>query len=605
MNSSIEYDKKLMLENRIAEDMKAKYDFDAVYAMNIEGIFVRLNRLCEHLFGYDSEQLSGKSLSDVVKSTSLERAISYFSEAQEGKYQNFDCQIIHKNGNLIEVNIINFPILLDGEIAGVYGIVKDITEIKLKRQKVKETEALYQLLTEHSLDMITKASVEGELLYVSPYCFELLGYTSEELIGISANELIHEADLEKVLRNRAMVGSLHKHGRVSFRMKHKKEHYIWVESLCNSIINENSGLTEIISVTRDISERKKAEDDILQKEEIYRGIVEHSPDAIVLANHEQILFANDTAVHILGANDKNQLIGRNPFDFIGTDYYQAANQRIMEVEKGKAVDFMEVNLVRFDGQKVEVEVKTIPTIFQNMPARHSIIRDITGKKKTQELLLNSEKLSVAGQLAAGIAHEVRNPLTAIKGFLQLMNANAEYQKNYFDIINAEINRIELILSELLLLSKPQDMKFKLANLKDIVRHVKALIDTHANMNNIQVELNYLSDIQKFICDENQLKQVFINFLKNSIESMPKGGKIIINVTTEESSSIKIQFIDQGSGIPKEHLARIGQPFFTTKENGTGLGLMISMKIIENHKGKINILSSKKGTTIEVTLPAHQ
>lgn len=481
MISSIEYDEKIILENRIVDDMRGKFELDAVFAIDLEGNIVQINPGCEDIIGYTAEQINGNSLWGIVEPKSMEKVVSIYNEARVGKYQNFDCQFIHKSGSHIDLNIINLPIVLDGEIVGVYGVVKDITEIKQKRHQIREREVLYHLLTDHSLDMITKSNIHGELHYVSPYCFDLIGYTSEELIGKSSNDLIHIDDLENVLNSREMVTSTHCNGRVSFRMKHKAGYYVWVESLCKSIVIETSGEIRIISVIRDISERKK----------------------------------------------------------------------------------------------------------------------------TEEILLHSEKLSAAGQLAAGIAHEVRNPLTAIKGFLQLMDANKEYQQSYFQIIHSEINRIELILSELLLLSKPQDMKFRKANLLEILLQVKTLIDTHATMNNIEMELNYLTHIQALICDENQLKQVFINFLKNAIESMPQGGKISINVTAEEPHTIKIQIIDQGCGIPKDHLEQIGQPFFTTKENGTGLGFMISMKIIENHHGKIKIASNENGTTIEVTLPTSQ
>lgn len=478
MNISIKYDEKIILENRIVKDMKGKFELDAVYAIDLEGNIVQINRSCEAIIGYTVEQLIGTSLWAIVEPKSMEKVVSYYNEARVGKYQNFDCQFIHKSGSHIDLNIINLPILLEGEIVGVYGVVKDITEIKQKRHQIREREVLYHLLTDHSLDMITKSNIHGEFNYVSPYCFDLLGYTPEDLIGKSANDLIHIDDLERALESRALVINHHCNGRVSYRMKHKAGYYVWVESLCKSIVKENSGEIRIISVIRDISDRKKTED----------------------------------------------------------------------------------------------------------------------------ILLHSEKLAVAGQLAAGIVHEVRNPLTAIKGFLQLMDANKEYRKGYFQIIQSEIDRIELILSELLVLSKPQDMKFNKVNLSEILLQVKALIDTHANMNNIEIELNYLSDIPTLICDENQLKQVFINFLKNAIEAMPNGGKINMNVLSEEPDTIKIQMIDQGCGIPNEHLERIGQPFFTTKENGTGLGFMISMKIIENHQGNIQVASNENGTTIEITLP---
>jgi two-component system sporulation sensor kinase A len=481
MNSSIEYAEKIGTDNRIARDMRGKFELDAVLAMDLEGNIVKLNSSFEAIIGFKEDKLCGNSLWGIVEPNSLEKVVSNFNQAREGKYQNFDCQFIHKSGSHIDLNIINLPIVLDGEIVGVYGVVKDITEIKQKRQQVREREVLYHLLTDHSLDMITKSNKDGKLQYVSPYCFDLLGYTPKELIGKSTYDLVHMDDVEKLLSSHEMVIRNHSNGRVSFRMEHKTGYYIWVESLCKSIVKEDCGEIRLISVIRDISERKK----------------------------------------------------------------------------------------------------------------------------TEELLLNSEKLSAAGQLAAGIAHEVRNPLTAIKGFLQLMDGNKKYEDSYFSIINSEINRIELILSELLLLSKPQDLKFKECNLFETLKQIKTLIDTHATMSNIEIDLNYLTAIQTIVCDENQLKQVFINFLKNAIEAMPKGGEISLNVRSEGEDTLKVQIIDQGNGIPKEHLERLGQPFFTTKETGTGLGFMISMKIIENHHGKIEIASNENGTTIEVTLPTYQ
>jgi two-component system, sporulation sensor kinase A len=482
---NIKKEKRLMLEIYIRESLNSYHplfacDSDAIYAMDLDGQFLSLNPACEQIFGYDSEQFSKLSYMKVVKLEHLERAITMFYQSLEGKLQNFDCQIVHQSGELKDLNITYYPIVIKGEIVGLYGVAKDITEIKQRRKKVLE--------------------------------------------------------------------------------------------------------------------------DIQHRENIYRDIVEHSPDAVVIAKGEQILFANDTAVKLIGAEDKQDIIGKNAFDFLDSAYIDLIKKRVKDVESGAAVEFVEVELVRKDGTKIEVEIKAIPAIYQNEPARHIIIRDIMEKKRTQKLLVQSEKLSVAGQLAAGIAHEIRNPLTAIKGFIQLMEADHKYNPGYLGIISSEVNRIELILSELLLLSKPQAMKFNKRDITNILEHVKALIDTQAILNNIEMTIEYLTEIPEVYCDENQLKQMFINFLKNSVEAMPKGGRITIEVQKIKGEQLEICFIDQGCGIPKKHLERIGQPFFTTKENGTGLGLMISMQIVENHKGTIKISSGKTGTTIRVRLP---
>ena len=204
-------------------------------------------------------------------------------------------------------------------------------------------------------------------------------------------------------------------------------------------------------------------------------------------------------------------------------------------------------------------------------------------------------------MAAGIAHEVRNPLTAIKGFIQLIKEQSD-KSTYLDIIQSEIDRIEFILSELLLLAKPHDLEFEEEDLKTLIENVQTLINTQAILNNIRIEI--INDCPNLTikCNKNQLKQVFINFLKNSIESIENGGLITIEIKQHNINQIQILFKDTGTGIPQHLLKRIGEPFFTTKENGTGLGIMISKQIIENHKGSVHINSDEKGTIIEVILP---
>jgi two-component system sporulation sensor kinase A len=231
------------------------------------------------------------------------------------------------------------------------------------------------------------------------------------------------------------------------------------------------------------------------------------------------------------------------------------------------------------------------------------LRDITAWKIAQEHLQNSEKLSVAGQLAAGIAHEIRNPITSIKGFIQLMKSGIGEKQKYFDIMSSEIERIEFILSELLILAKPQSIKYERKDIRVLLSQVMTLLDTQAILNNIEFSAEFKPGVTHLYCDENQLKQVFINFIKNSIESMPKGGRITIEINSENDQEMLIRLYDQGCGIPKEVLSKLGQPFYTTKEKGTGLGFMVSKKIIENHSGKINVESEvNKGTMIEITLP---
>jgi two-component system sporulation sensor kinase A len=348
--------------------------------------------------------------------------------------------------------------------------------------------------------------------------------------------------------------------------------------------------------------KKNIVKELEKREETYRDLVENSPDAVIIAYGDDILFINETGARLFGALNKEEIQQKKVFEIVHPDFRASIKERVEIVTNGEASDFFEFKLIRLDGTFFAAEVKGIPTIFQNKPARHIIIRDITDRKKTLELLLNAEKLNVAGQLAAGIAHEVRNPLTAIKGFLQLMEKQLNDHQSYFEIIQSEIDRIELILSELLVLAKPQDLKFAPEQLQSLIQDVKTLVDTQAIMNNIQI--NFVNQCGNLIinCDKNQLKQVMINFLKNAIEAMANGGIITIELKKHGMNQVKMLFKDTGCGMPPHVLKRIGEPFFTTKESGTGLGIMNSKQIIENHHGTVHFWSDEKGTLIEVILP---
>ncbi|MRR42110.1 ATP-binding protein, partial [Bacillus anthracis] len=235
-----------------------------------------------------------------------------------------------------------------------------------------------------------------------------------------------------------------------------------------------------------------------------------------------------------------------------------------------------------------------------------IVRDITERKKTEEWLNKSDTLAAIGQLAAGVAHEVRNPLTVIKGFIQLFQINKEDQEKYFDLMLSEIERIEAILQEFLSIAKTDEISTEKKNIYQIFKNVVSLINTKAIMTNIQVELSTDSKDIIIECSENQLKQVFINILQNSIEAMPDGGRISIHIKEIGKYGIIISVIDKGIGIPAERIKRLGEPFYSTKEKGTGIGLMLSYKIIESHQGNISIMSEVGvGTTVTIYLPKIQ
>jgi len=258
------------------------------------------------------------------------------------------------------------------------------------------------------------------------------------------------------------------------------------------------------------------------------------------------------------------------------------------------------------------EIKTFDVIkvpfFDDDGNRKGLLtigRDITQLKAAETMLLRKEKLSVVGELAAGIAHEIRNPLTSIKGFIQLMKESKETPKEHYEIILSELDRINQIVGEMLVFSKPQTSLSKPFYVDELIDYVLKITSHEAILYGIEViSLNKPKDVV-INGDMNQLVQVFINIIKNSIDAMPKGGKITINIEQDEEI-IRIHVADTGIGIPNDRLSKIGEPFFTLKEKGMGLGLTISNKIIHDHHGTLEIKSEvNKGTTVVVSFPIYK
>lgn len=358
-----------------------------------------------------------------------------------------------------------------------------------------------------------------------------------------------------------------------------------------------------MSISRDITERLRTEKILKESERRHRILVEESPSSIIVYQQGKWVYINETGAKLLGASRKEEIIGLKPHDFIHPDYHDLFRKQKRKVQQGKTVNFVEEKWIRLDGKVIEVEIKALPFTYDDKPAIHIVINDISEKKKMYELAQKAEKLFLVGQLAAGLAHEIRNPLTSIKGFLQLIKADNP-DNIYFDVMLAEIDRIDLITSELLLLAKPKFPSVTSLDIKLMLEQVLALINTDAIMHNIQLIKRYDNEPIWIEGNENQIKQVFINIIKNAIEATPDNRQVIIEVIKEDDVIIRV--IDYGCGIPEEKLKKIGEPFYTTKEKGTGLGMMVSYNIIENHRGKINVTSKiNKGTIFDVRLPIYK
>ncbi|MFA9557127.1 ATP-binding protein [Evansella sp. AB-rgal1] len=257
-----------------------------------------------------------------------------------------------------------------------------------------------------------------------------------------------------------------------------------------------------------------------------------------------------------------------------------------------------------DGSNKYFDTMKVPLFYENGNRKGLVIigRDVTDTKIAEERLRKSEKLSIVGELAASVGHEIRNPLTSIKGFLQLLEKKDKDNTLYFEIMLQELDRINHIVSELLLLAKPQKVEHTTFDIGSTLKDVVYFMQTEATMKNVQIHFSIEKE-HIITGEKNQLKQVFINVIKNAIEASLEKENVWIKINQSNDNNVAITIKDEGPGIPQEFLTRLGEPFYSSKEKGTGLGLTVSHKIVEQHGGTISYYSSeKKGTKVEISLP---
>jgi two-component system, sporulation sensor kinase E len=371
-------------------------------------------------------------------------------------------------------------------------------------------------------------------------------------------------------------------------------------------ISQDDRFMRSYAMIQAIYERTRAEKLLEESEQRYKSLHENNPDAICSFDLlGQFISVNPATERITGY-PADELLHKSIMQMILPSDIEHCTRHFQKAIQGETQTY-EITFIHKNGFPVNLEVINVPIVVNDKIAGvYAISKDITEKKHAEYLLIKSEKLSIVGQLAAGVAHEIRNPLTSLKGFVQLLKGRTQDNNQFFDIMLSELDRINFIVSEFLVIAKPQVVQFELRDINNILNSTIAFLNTQAILRNVEIISFIQEEFPPILCDENQIKQVFINVLNNSIDAMPDGGEIIIKARLNERGGIVMTFIDQGVGIPDERISRLGEPFYTTKEKGTGLGLMVSYKIIENHNGHLNIQSKVgKGTVVSIILPTLQ
>ena len=567
--------------------------------------------------------------------------------------------LYHKNlleGDLGATYALRLPFMII--IAFFFGFIVE-TIVKDKDKSMRESEEKYRQLFTTESDAIVIFDKETTLVKDINYAaLNLFGYDREELLQLKAADILADpgkaAHDEKeiidgnthnillqyhkkkdgtifpaevssgafVFQNRRMISTIIRD--ISERIQAEKElkkHHYHLEKL----VKERTSLlaSAVTKLKREIEQRKQAKDTLRESKEQYRLSLEATPDPIVVYGIEgQASYVNPAFEQTFGWSS-DEVLGK-PIDFELNENLTETKDVIKRMLQGEKIQSFETRRLTKDRRLLDIQISS--SLFRNQEGKPAgsimIFRDITKTKLLQEQLMRSERLAATGQLAASVAHEINSPLQAI--VLQLDIIENKYKgdekildNNEFNLMTGAVGNIRDTVQNLLDLNRPGQEEKQPANVNEIIEKTFKLSRSHLMKNKVKVNLELTSNVPIITASPQQLSQVFLNLIKNSIEAMSGesglrssresrtsiGGEIYIK-TNIKNEDIVIEVSDTGPGILEEDLVHIFDPFYTGKKKmGTGVGLSICNGIIKGHDGNITAKNSSEGGAVfTITLP---
>lgn len=342
----------------------------------------------------------------------------------------------------------------------------------------------------------------------------------------------------------------------------------------------------------------------------HKMILDTIPNGVVVINSQGVVtFTNKEFERAFNPGSEESLVGKNLIDAICGGQKKNPDgsyifKSIETLETGKV--FHEVEYQEPNGMFFLISTSIVRDEMGNIKEVIASAKDITEKKHLEEILIRNEKLAAIGTMAAGIVHEIRNPVFIVRGFLQLLQAevNSSCASEYLNIAMEEIDRANSVLSDFLSFAKPMSPRRTPVKLHSLINEVCQLIEGEIALRDIKLEVVYSDNDPLVSIDKNQIKQALLNILKNAIEALESDGKIRLVVSQDKKTGAAMIIVeDNGRGMDEGTVTKIFEPFFTEKETGTGLGMPISYRIIKNHDGSIEIDSvTGRGTRVTICLP---
>jgi PAS domain S-box-containing protein len=476
------------------------------------------------------------------------------------------------------------------------------------RDAVGQSESRYRNLFESATEAIYTVDAQGSFTTVNEATCEMTGKPREELLGRSPLPLMASAEVAMVKEHfkSALAGAARRYECHFVRSDGTRR----LASVTNTPIRHASRVIGILGVARDVTDERERALALQRSESRYTRLVESASDAIFMVDPAGIMISVNRSLERSSGRLRDDLVGSPFADLVDTRDQAVAAQAIIDTFEGQRRR-VELRYTATDGELRQCSLTLTPLVESDtITGALGVVRDVTDEKRLAEQLMQQEKLAAVGQLVSGVAHELNNPLASVMAFAQLLLAappGAEYDRRAIEAINQESKRAAKIVANLLTFARQHQPERTTTDLNRVVDDTLELRRYALRIADVEVETRLDPALPMTWADPFQLQQVVLNLITNAEHALSawNGVRRILITTSRAATQLVIRVEDTGPGIQPEHVARIFNPFFTTKPvgEGTGLGLSISDGILREHGGRIRVESHVgHGSTFFVEVP---
>ncbi|HEU5201921.1 MAG TPA: PAS domain S-box protein [Nitrospira sp.] len=615
---------------------------EMIYQLDRSGQFVHVNKTGLDKLGYQRDEMLGMKLWDLVPRGQEPRVLQYLEQLVSQGQSSMETVLLAKDGRPIDVEI-HATALFDQERGGLVhsrAFVRDVTDrhrleqelqhytsgleqaVSERTQQLVASQARYKALFDLVADSVFMVDETGTVVAVNKREEQALGYAESKIVGSSMHDVVAPA------HRLALAGWLAEIG-TGQRQVPTQEITVYnaagLETPVEMDLIRVAGAGQLLVMVqmRDITDRKKLERQLqTYREELEIKVRERTREIEetkqylenLLENANDVIYTLDTEQRFTYVNNKVNVWGYRKDDLLGRPYLSLLSRRHRGRRLKNTLDIgakqvYEVEVVTRMGEprSVMVSVSPLHGVDGEILGVLGIARDMTETKKLEQQIRYSEKLASVGKLAAGVAHEINNPLAGILNCLYNLRKGTlspARQEEYWVSMEDGVRRVQKIVRQLLDFSQQHEPEFSPTDINQVVDRVLVLTNHLFTPNLIQLETVLGHALPHLMVDRHMMEQVLMNLILNAVQAMKKGGVLTIRTSVVEGVC-RVEVSDTGSGIPPAVLPRIFDPFFTTKSEGegTGLGLSVSLGIVERHGGKILVESEVgKGTTFTLCLP---